>query len=68
MQGSDILLIGPLMYPILYSFMYNAEATTDVKMVVVDPCNSKESREFRRKMDATQDVKDCRRLRQLERG
>ena len=50
-------LIGPLMYPILYSFMYNAEATTDVKMVVVDPCNSKESREFRRKMDATQDVK-----------
>lgn len=52
-----LLVIVPLMYPVLYAFMYNNEVVRDVKTVVVDESNSALSREFIRKVDATADVK-----------
>lgn len=58
-DGAVILLffIVPLAYPVLYSFIYNNETAHEVKVVVVDDSNSALSREFKRKVDATADVK-----------
>lgn len=47
----------PLVYPLLYAFIYNNEVVHDAKMVVVDQCDSYLSREFIRRVDATADVK-----------
>ncbi len=47
----------PLVYPLLYAFIYNNEAVHDAKMVVVDQSDSRLSREFIRKVDATADVR-----------
>jgi len=47
----------PLVYPVLYAFIYNNEVARDVKMVVVDQSDSYLSREFIRRVDATADVK-----------
>ncbi len=47
----------PLVYPLLYAFIYNNEAVHDAKMVVVDQSDSHLSREFIRKVDATADVR-----------
>ena len=47
------LLLVPLGYPALYSFIYNNEAVREVPLAVVDECHSRQSREFVRKVDAT---------------
>ncbi|MCD8268394.1 MAG: ABC transporter permease [Parabacteroides sp.] len=47
----------PLMYPLLYAFIYNNEVVHNAKMVVVDQSDSYLSREYIRKVDATVDVK-----------
>lgn len=46
----------PLVYPVLYSLIYNPEVVRDVKMVVVDHDRTALSRELVRKMDACQEV------------
>lgn len=50
-------IIAPLGYPILYSFIYNNQTVKEVPTVFVDKSNTPESREFRRMMDASQNVK-----------
>lgn len=52
-----LFFIVPFAYPILYSFIYNNETVHEVKAIVVDESNSALSREFKRKVDATADVK-----------
>lgn len=52
-----LFFIVPFAYPILYSFIYNNETVHEVKAIVVDDSNSALSREFKRKVDATADVK-----------
>ena len=50
------LVVLPLAYPIIYSWIYNNEVAHEVPIAVVDRCHSAESREFIRKMDATAEV------------
>ena len=47
----------PLVYPIIYSLIYNPEQVRDVKMVVVDNDRSSISRELVRNLDATQEAR-----------
>jgi ABC-2 type transport system permease protein len=47
----------PLIYPILYSWIYNNETVREVPVAVVDMSNSSKSREFIRDYDATSEVK-----------
>lgn len=49
-------LFLPLVYPILYSLIYNPELVREVKMVVVDHDMTSKSRELVRKLDATQET------------
>lgn len=51
-----IFFIVPLLYPLIYSFIYNNEVARDVKMVVVDDSHSQLARTFSRQVDATADV------------
>ena len=51
------LVVLPLFYPLLYAFIYTNEVVRDVPAVVVDHSNSKLSRDYIRKVDATPDVK-----------
>lgn len=46
----------PLMYPLLYAFIYNNEVVREAKLVVVDPSDTYLSREFTRRVNATADV------------
>lgn len=50
------LVVLPLAYPIIYSWIYDNEVAHEVPIAVVDRCHSAESREFIRKMDATAEV------------
>ena len=50
-------IVVPLLYPLLYSWIYNNEVVREVPVVVVDDCHSSLSREFARKCDASPDVK-----------
>ena len=50
------LVIVPLGYPLIYSWIYNNEAVHEVPVVVVDQSHSKLSRQFIRDCDATGDV------------
>lgn len=52
-----LFFIVPLAYPVLYSFIYNNETAHEVKVVFVDDSGSALSREFKRKVDATADVR-----------
>lgn len=57
-QGVLIFFIlVPLMYPLIYGFIYTNEVVREVPVVVVDNSHSSLSREFLRKVDATADVK-----------
>ena len=47
----------PLIYPLLYSWIYNNEVVREVPVVVVDNSHSLMSREFIRKCNASPDVK-----------
>ncbi len=46
----------PLLYPLLYSWIYNNEVVREVPVVVVDDSHSHLSRDFIRRCDATPDV------------
>lgn len=46
----------PLVYPIVYSLIYNPEVVRDVKMIVVDHDRTQKSREMVRKIDACQEA------------
>lgn len=50
-------IIVPLVYPLLYSWIYNNEVVRDVPVVVVDDNHSSLSRQFTRMVDASADVK-----------
>ena len=47
----------PIVYPVVYSLIYNPEVTRDMPVVVVDNCRTARSREFVRHADATQAIK-----------
>ena len=49
-------ILVPLMYPLLYSWIYNNETVHEVPVVVVDDSHSSLSREFIRLCDASPDV------------
>ena len=56
-QGVLIFFVlVPLLYPLLYSWIYNNEVVREVPVVVVDHCRSHTSREFIRQCDASADV------------
>lgn len=46
----------PTLYPVVYTLIYNPEIVTDMPVVVVDNCRSADSRDFTRKLGATQPV------------
>ena len=50
-------IIVPLVYPLLYSWIYNNETVHDVPVVVVDMSHSPQSRQFVRMCDASPDVR-----------
>ena len=50
-------IIVPLVYPLLYSWIYNNETVHDVPVCVVDYSHSQLSRKFIRMCDATADVR-----------
>lgn len=47
----------PLVYPVIYSLIYNPEVVRDVEVVVVDNDRTAASRELTRKFDATQEAR-----------
>ena len=49
-------ILVPLVYPLLYTYIYNGETIHEVPACVVDESSSKVSREFVRRVDATADV------------
>lgn len=49
-------LLVPLVYPLLYGFIYTNEVVRDVPAVVVDDSRTSLSREYLRKVDATPDI------------
>ena len=49
-------ILVPLVYPLLYSWIYNNETVHEVPVVVVDDCHSQLSRQFIRMCDASPDV------------
>ncbi len=49
-------VVVSLIYPIIYSLVYNTEIPHDVKVVVVDDDRSSGTREFVRSLDATPEV------------
>lgn len=57
-QGVLIFFIlVPLVYPLLYAFIYTNEVVRDVPVAAVNHSHSSLSREYLRKIDATPDVK-----------
>jgi len=50
-------IVVPLLYPLLYSWIYNNEVVREVPVVVVDECHTALSRKFIRQCDASPDVK-----------
>ena len=50
-------LLLPVMYPIIYTLIYNPELVREVPVVVVDFDRSPESREYVRSLDASEYVK-----------
>jgi len=56
--GVMILIFAvPLLYPMLYSFIYYPEVVRDLPIAVVDLSHSADSRQFTRDLDATPDLK-----------
>ncbi len=52
-----IIFAVPLVYPLLYSFIYYPEVVSDLPIAVVDLSHSAESRRFARNLDATPDLR-----------
>lgn len=61
-------ILVPILYPLLYSWIYNNEIVKEVPAVVIDNSNTPLSREFIRKLDATQGVKIIGHANNLEEG
>ena len=51
------VILLPLAYPLLYSWIYNNEVVREVPVAVVDNSHSQSSREFVRHVDASPDVR-----------
>lgn len=51
-----LFVVAPLIYPVIYGLIYSHEVAEEAKLVVVDLDNSAQSRDFRRRCDATRDV------------
>lgn len=51
------VILVPLLYPVLYSWIYNNEVVKEVPVAVVDCSHSAMAREFVRHCDASSDVK-----------
>src|SRR5574344_152262 len=49
-------ILVPILYPLLYSWVYNNELIRDTPVAVVDMSHSKTSRELIRELDATPDI------------
>lgn len=47
----------PLIYPVIYTLIYNPEVPHDIPVAVVDNCRSSQSRELVRHIDATSEIK-----------
>lgn len=52
-----IFFVAGLLYPILYNFIYKNEVIYELPVAVVDLSNSAESRDFIKKINATQEIK-----------
>lgn len=52
-----IFIVAGILYPLLYNGIYYNEAVYEIPVAVVDHSNSSQSREFLRKLDATQEVR-----------
>jgi ABC-2 type transport system permease protein len=52
-----LIFVVPLIYPLLYSFIYYPEVVRDLPIAVVDLSHSSDSRQFTRDLDATPDLK-----------
>ena len=50
-------IVVPLIYPVLYTLIYNNEVVREVPVVVVDDSRSVMSRDYIRRLDGTPDVK-----------
>ena len=50
------ILLVPIGYPLLYSYIYNNEVVRDIPVAVVDMDNSPESRDYIRKLDASENA------------
>lgn len=50
-------ILVPILYPLLYSWIYNNEVVREVPVAVVDNSHSSLSREFLRRCDASPDMK-----------
>jgi ABC-2 type transport system permease protein len=56
--GVMVLIFAvPLIYPMLYSFIYYPEVVRDLPIAIVDMSHSSDSREFARDIDATPELK-----------
>ena len=56
--GVMVLIFAvPIVYPMLYSFIYYPEVVRDLPIAVVDMSHSDDSRQFTRDLDATPDLK-----------
>ncbi len=51
------VILLPLAYPLLYSWIYNNEVVREVPVAIVDHSHSQTSREFVRHVDASPDVR-----------
>lgn len=51
-----LFFVGTLVYPLLYSWIYNNEVLHDMPVAVVDFSNTPLSRQYTRSLDATPDV------------
>lgn len=51
-----IFLLGGLIYPLVYGFVYSKGTVDDMLVAAVDLSQSQDSRRFMRKMDATREV------------
>ena len=50
------IVIVPILYPLMYAYVYTNEAVRNVPAAIVDECDSRLSREFVRNMDASAEV------------
>lgn len=49
-------IVVPMLYPLLYSFIYTGEVVHEVPIAVVDESHTSMSRDFARRMDAAADI------------